>query len=413
MASLPLPRPSYDLDRAAEAWEARYTDLIAELRSSAQPRPTLFQSFFQAGFECSTHRRGHDRARIDVIASSRHDVHAADDYRLLAEHGITTARDGLRWHLIGQHRQAYDWSSLTPLLDAAGETGTQVIWDLLHYGWPDWLDVWDDAFPCRFADFAAAATERIAATPGPHFYVPVNEMSFLAWGGGDQGFMNPFAQGRGDALKHQLGRAASAAMAAVRAVDPGARFVHPEPVIHITPPRGAAPRVRADAERHARAQFDAWDMICGDHWPEVGGQPDYLDVVGVNYYSQNQWVHYGETIEIGDPLYKPLRYLLIDTYARYRRPIFIAETGIEGDRRPGWFAYVCDEVRAAMRCGVPIEGICLYPVLNHPGWDDDRNCPNGLLEFSAAPGPRPVYRPLADELARQQGLFADEFGIGA
>ena len=29
--------------------------------------------------------------------------------------------------------------------------------------------------------------------------------------------------------------------------------------------------------------------------------------------------------------------------------------------------------------GVPVEGICLYPVANHLGWDDDRLCQNGLL----------------------------------
>ncbi len=47
----------------------------------------------------------------------------------------------------------------------------------------------------------------------------------------------------------------------------------------------------------------------------------------------------------------------------------IAETGIEGAYVRKWLAYVCAEMRAARKMGVPVEGICLYPVLDHPGWD--------------------------------------------
>jgi hypothetical protein len=64
------------------------------------------------------------------------------------------------------------------------------------------------------------------------------------------------------------------------------------------------------------------------------------------------------------------------------------------------------EVRGAIRAGVPVEGACLYPVLSHPGWDDDRYCPNGLLEMEPHHGGRrPVHEPLAAELKLQQDLF--------
>jgi hypothetical protein len=53
---------------------------------------------------------------------------------------------------------------------------------------------------------------------------------------------------------------------------------------------------------------------------------------------------------------------------------------------------------------VPIEGICLYPILNHPGWDDDRHCYNGLFDYANDDGNREVHVPLARELARQQEL---------
>ena len=39
---------------------------------------------------------------------------------------------------------------------------------------------------------------------------------------------------------------------------------------------------------------------------------------------------------------------------------------------------------------------------DYPGWDDERHCPTGLLGYIQADGGRPVYEPLADEIAAQQ-----------
>jgi hypothetical protein len=88
----------------------------------------LFRSFFLGGFECSTHVRK-DGRRLDLIASTHHDLLAEEDYRQVAEHGIRAVRDGVRWHLVqaagpGQ----YDWAPVLPLLRAAARTGTQVVW---------------------------------------------------------------------------------------------------------------------------------------------------------------------------------------------------------------------------------------------------------------------------------------------
>src|SRR3954469_7276848 len=101
-------------------------------------QPSLFRSFFLGGFECSSHRRS-DRRRLDLIASTGHDVRTADDFAQLQEHGIRAARDGLRWFLVEIAPGRYDWSPVLPLLRAAEATGTQVLWDLCHYGWPDGL----------------------------------------------------------------------------------------------------------------------------------------------------------------------------------------------------------------------------------------------------------------------------------
>ena len=66
----------------------------------------------------------------------------------------------------------------------------------------------------------------------------------------------------------------------------------------------------------------------------------------------------------------------------------------------------------ARASGAAIEGICLYPVLSHPGWDDDRYCPNGLFELETRDGRRVVHASLAAELQRQQALFSALFEDG-
>ena len=121
-------------------------------------RGNLFASFFQAGFECSSHRR-RDGVRLDLIRATGHDKHVLQRLSAVPELGLSTIRDGLRWHLIEKSPGQYDWSSWLPALEAAEKLGLQVIWDLFHYGSPDHIDQAGDDFPDRFTEFAIAAVE--------------------------------------------------------------------------------------------------------------------------------------------------------------------------------------------------------------------------------------------------------------
>jgi polysaccharide biosynthesis protein PelF len=152
------------------------------------------------------------------------------------------------------------------------------------------------------------------------------------------------------------------------------------------------------AHKLSQAQFQACDFLTGRSWPQLGGRTELLDVIGLNYYPPNQWTLGESPIGPGNPLYRPLSDLLTQVYARYGKPVFLAETGAEGDARAAWFTEVTAEVLRARSRGVPVEGICLYPILNHVGWDDDRICPNGLLGHEPRPGGRTVHQPLADAL---------------
>ena len=366
--------------------------------------PRLFDSYFLGGFECSTHRRRRGR-RLDLLAMTGHDRAAAQDYRWMVQHAIRTVRDGVRWHLIETSPGRYDWSSVLPMLHASRDVGVQVIWDLCHYGWPDDIDIWTPAFVERFSRFARAVAALVRnETDATPLYCPVNEISYWSWAGAEVARFNPLARGRGLELKHQLIRAAIAAIEAIWTVDSRARIVHVDPVIHVVA-RVDRPRDRKPAEDYRRAQFQAWDLLSGRLWPGLGGKPEYLDILGVNYYSDNQWFLGGGTIELGHPLYRPFRDILAEVYQRYKRPLFVAETGAESAARAPWLRYVADEVRAAVEAGIPVEGICLYPITDYPGWTNGRHCRVGLLGLRDPQGRRAVYRPLADELRRQQAIF--------
>jgi len=376
-------------------------------RNGGRPKP--FGGVLFGGFECSTHLLRSGR-RLDLIASTRHDELARRDYRRLRDLGIHTARDGVRWTLVEPAPGRYDFSSARPMVAAALEAGVRVIWDLLHFGWPDHADPMDRDFPERFGEYAERFAEllRDEGDDAPAV-CPVNEISFLSFAGGEAGFFNPFLHARGDDFKAQLVRASTTACARIRSVHPHARLIHVDPVIHVVA-RPDRPQDVEAAENHRQAQFHAWDMIAGRRHPELGGRPEYLDVIGVNYYVHNQWYYpggHGSMISPSSPRSRPLHQLLLDVHQRYGRPMFIAETGIEDEARPAWLAYVGHEVRAALRAGVDLQGICLYPVVNHPGWEDDRHCHNGLWDYADDEGVRPIYVPLAREIERQRRAFQE------
>lgn len=367
---------------------------------------TRFASFFQAGFECSSHRRK-DGVRLDLIKATSHDRRVRNDYRLCAALGLRTLRDGLRWHLIEKSAGKYDWSSWMPMLEAAEDCGLQIIWDLFHYGSPDHLDQASPDFPKHFTDFALAALEvRGSVTDAPPFVCPLNEINFLSWAVDDGYFPQVGPKQRGW-FKRQLVTTAITAAKAIRDRWPDATIVWAEPLIHIAPHDLRKKTVEA-AKRNLNGMYQSYDWILGLGEPELGGDPSLADVLGWNFYPHNQWYFQGPTIPMGHHEYRPLADMLADVAERYGKPVFLSETGAEGSGRAAWLHYVCDEVREALSRGVPVEGVCIYPVTAYPGWDNSRHCQVGLLSPVGSDGERHVYEPLYDELQRQRAIFGFE-----
>ena len=369
-----------------------------------------FASFFQAGFECSSHRR-RDGVRLDLIRATGHDRHVLNDYRQCREIGFRTVRDGLRWHLIEKAPGKYDWSSWLPMLEAAEEIGLQIIWDLFHYGSPDHVDQAGEDFPQRFAEFAVAALEmRETVTRRAPTVCPLNEINFLSWAI-DEGYFPHVGPDERGWFKQQLVKAAIASARAIKQRWPDSTIIWAEPLIHIAPHDRRRKTIHA-AQANLRGMYEAYDWILGREKPELGGDPSLADVVGLNFYPHNQWYFDGPTIPMGHHEYRPLADMLVEFAERYGKPVFLSETGAEGTGRPAWLHYVCDEVRAAQARGAEVEGICLYPITAYPGWDNSRHCDVGLFSSIQSDGSRHVYEPLRDELERQRGIMAPE-GLGS
>ena len=363
-----------------------------------------FASFFQAGFECSSHRR-RDGVRLDLIRATGHDKHVLQDYRVCRQLGFRTLRDGLRWHLIERSPGRYDWSSWLPALEAAEAVGVEIIWDLFHYGSPDCIDQGAPDFPERFTEFAVAAIEvQQSVSNRPPLVCPLNEINFLSWAV-DDGYFPPVGPGQRGWFKDQLVRTAISAAKAIRERWPHATIVWAEPLIHIAPHDRRRATVRA-AKENLQGMYEAYDWIVGLARPELGGDTSLVDVVGWNFYPHNQWYFQGPTIPMGHHEYRPLADMLIETSERYGKPIFLSETGAEGSAKPSWLHYVCSEVRDAMDRGADVRGICWYPITAYPGWDNSRHAETGLLSTVVADGSRHVDERLLAEFEMQRPRFA-------
>jgi UDP-galactopyranose mutase len=366
-------------------------------------RSSLFRSFWIAGFESASHinRSG---VRIDMVSATQHDRQVDEDYARLAEWGISTVREGARWHLLETSR-GFDFSSLLSTVDAARRHRIQVIWALCHYGWPDDLDIMVPGFVDRFARYCGRVARFLADhTDGIQFYTPVNEISFLAWAAGEKAYIHPYRKDAGWAIKQQLVRATIAGIEAIWAVDRTARIMHTEPLIHVLTPRGRPDLARAAADQRA-AQFEAWDMLAGAMEPQLGGHPRYLDIVGVNYYHANQWEHPDQRLRWEDvprdPRWLPFSSLLAEVYYRYWRPVVVSETSHFGSGRGRWIREVTQEVGRAREAGVGVEGLCIYPIIDRPDWDDPEHWHHSGLWDLVRSEDAKLERVLAADYAQQ------------
>jgi beta-glucosidase/6-phospho-beta-glucosidase/beta-galactosidase len=346
---------------------------------------TIFPTFFMAGFECSTFI-WKDGQRKDYVKLTGHDRHLRKDYECLMDLGISVVREAIRWPLVDQGRGRYDWSSVEPLIEALNACHLTPIWDLCHYGFPDGCDPFSDECRERFVAYCEAVARYVMErTEAPRFFTPINEITFFSGAATDRGWMYPFAKGRYDELKRALCRMDIEGVKAIRAIDPSARMIHVDPIIHAVPPPDR-PDLADEAWEHAYKQaYEAWDMLAGQLQPELGGAPEILDIVGVNIYhfSQAQMNADGSRKVLGprDPRRKPLGELLKFAWERYHHPLIIGETSGYQDKRAEWLRTTMEECMKALNSGIDLHGVCLYPSVDIQAWQSGEWAKIGIYDI--------------------------------
>jgi beta-glucosidase/6-phospho-beta-glucosidase/beta-galactosidase len=349
-------------------------------------KPGIFPTFFLSGFECSTFL-WKDKGRRNLVAETQHDRFARQDYELLSRLGIAVSREGIPWPMVDKEG-VYDFSCIDPMIAAMQEFKITPVWDLCHYGYPDDLDPFTEAFTERFAAYCkAAATYVTGKLQGTHFYTPINEITFFAFCGGEWGWVAPYKITRKDRFRFRLAlcKAAIAGVKAIRQVDPEARMVHIDPLIQVVAPRDRPDQVEAAWQETYVDTFLAWDILCGKAHPELGGSPEVLDIIGANNYSFGQ-MEYREqgphqALDPDDNRIKPLCDLLTTVWERYRRPMIIGETSGMNEGREDWLRDVMDESLAAVDAGIDLHGVCLFPAVDMPDWHTGEWLRNGLCDL--------------------------------
>ena len=379
----------------ADANGSAAVDIHPRLTCQATP----FKGVWMGGFEGADHVNGAG-VPLDMVASSGHADRLDEDHRRAARAGLSCIRESIGWRLAESRDGRFDLSRAAQIAASAERHGLQVMWTLMHYGVPNGVCLHDDALIERFVRFAVEVA-RVIGLRSVHapIYTPVNEISYVAWAATQPNLLYPpnnswdgshaNACAVGYAVKRRLARATLAAMAAMRSIDPRARFLHIDPIVHV-----AAPSDRPDlaplADQFSQWQWQAWDLIGGHAEPELGGHSGALDLIGVNHYHSSQW-EVGNDARLDwfgrDPRRRPLSELMLNVWRRYRKPIVLTETSHVGAGRCAWLDETAAEVRIARNVGVPVWGMCLYPLVDRPDWDRPEQWHrSGLFHVSTAVG---------------------------
>jgi hypothetical protein len=374
-----------------------------------------FRSFWWGGYECTDQLNAFGN-RVDFLPLTGHLQLLDDDYAALGQFNVRTVREGIRWAHIEKTPYHYDWSTVREMLAAGQRHGIQQIWDLCHFGYPDDLTPLHPMFARRFAALCRAFVDFYRSERPDDVLVvtPINEVSFISWLGGEANGTTPYCHGQGWRVKYGLMRAYIEGSYALREADPGIRLLTTEPLISIVPPPNPWASHRREARDAHENQFQATDMLSGRLCPELGGSPELLDIVGFNYYYDNQWQLHpyqklGWNDTVMDPRFVPLHKLLHKAYKRYGRPFALTETSHPGIDRPLWWDMIGRECAQVLRKGLPLWGTCIYPIIDRPDWDHLHHWhQSGLWDADLSqPGPgRILHQPSAEALLRAQAVLA-------
>ncbi len=292
--------------------------------------------------------------RQDEVKLIRHDEFLDVDYQLLVDIGCIGVRDAARWYVTHPAPHTFDWTWLDQVVAVAEKSALTLYIDLWHYGYPDWLDLMSPDAPAHFAEFAREIALRY---PRITHWCIANEPSLMVEMAGRRGKWRPFLRGKQNAilLRRQICRMIIAASQAVLDVRPDALLILPEPW-------------HATNRNSEDAQAAIIDTVIGRRDPELGGNPRYATVIGLNHYR--------------DSTLPPLHQLLLNARKRWQDfPLWLTETSgpPRGWQQTEWFWWMLAEVRIANAEGANIPVFTWAPTISMYDWvDENKHLANGI-----------------------------------
>jgi beta-glucosidase len=367
----------------------------------------------------STYLPRHD---TDIFESTGHHLNWRQDLDLLAGCGVTRLRYPVRWHRVEAEENVLDWQETDEVLHYLRDHGFRPIIDLVHHtSYPRWLKrgFADPRFGPAYLRYAEAFALRY---PWVEEYTLFNEPFSTLFLAGHEGLWPPYQTG----LRNFVGQiinvltAVTEASRAYAELLPGARHVWVDTCEHHT----GAGNGTAYAEMANERRFLVLDSFLGRGYDldgplagqlrEAGGErllelePGRIDTLGLDYYAHCQW-HFdddGGTPHTPDPL--PLAEQIHSYYQRYRLPCMLTETNIRGHAsdRATWFKYVLEQCEQARGMGVPLDGLCWFPVIDSTDWDSLLYRSDGHID------PVGVYW-LDQDLERQPSVMSESYAKAA
>jgi beta-glucosidase len=354
--------------------------------------------------------------RRDELRLTGHWDRYEEDFRLVAELGITHLRYGIPFHVVAREAHGLDWSWTDRALAALRDAGLEPIVDLLHFGVPDDLTgIGDPRLPARYLRYVEAFAERY---PWVRWYTPVNEPFITAHFSAGTGWWNERTtspRGFVAALDNVI-TCAIEGMAAIRERRPDAVFVQSDACESFTAATPAAEDLAALLQERRFLPFDltygrapgprirAWLREAGmtedrfawfaEHGSDAGC------IVGLDYYQGNErLVHADGREEVADR--RGFAAVAREFHDRYGLPFMLAETNAPEALATAWLTEVWDDAVSLLEEGRPLVGFCWYSLTDQVDWDTCLREPNdrvntlGLVDLDRRPRAiHPLYRQL-------------------
>lgn len=348
---------------------------------------------------------------LDEFALTHHYQYWREDLDRVASLGVKAMRYGMPWYKAEPKKGRFDWDWIDRAIDHAAGTGVEIIFDLMHYGVPLWLEnqFLNTDYEYHVADWGAAFAARFKDRV--RYFTPFNEPLICSEFCGLRGMWPPYLRGADGQVKiiRNISRGMTKTIEAIRQVHPQAIMVQVDAAGEVLPD---TPDLAEAAAFETAKTFVATDLVVGlvrhghvlRDWLLAHGmseadlewhleRPQFLEFIGTNYYpetSQQRLVRHGDEL-IRKPISGrgPGLKASVKAFAeRYGRPVIVTESSLNGtiEERARWLDEASTAIAECRTEGLPLVGFTWFPVFDLIDWVYRAGRP--FEEYIARQGPK-------------------------